>query len=93
LSYVRMGKSTADIILAVFNFTPVPREGYRIGVPDGGFWREILNSDAEQYWGSGQGNYGGVEADPEPWHGRPYSLRLQLPPLSMVLLKNEAVWA
>jgi 1,4-alpha-glucan branching enzyme len=93
LSYVRMGKSTADIILAVFNFTPVPREGYRIGVPDGGFWREILNSDAEQYWGSGQGNYGGVEADPEPWHGRPHSLRLQLPPLSMVLLKNEAVWA
>jgi 1,4-alpha-glucan branching enzyme len=92
LSYVRMGKSTADIILAVFNFTPVPREGYQIGVPDGGYWRELLNSDAEAYWGSGQGNYGGVEADPEPWHGRPYSLRLHLPPLSMVLLKNEAVW-
>jgi 1,4-alpha-glucan branching enzyme len=92
LSYLRMGKSTADIILAVFNFTPVPRDGYRIGVPDGGFWREILNSDAEAYWGSGQGNYGGVEADAYPWHGRPYSLRLQLPPLSMILLKNEAVW-
>ena len=92
LSFIRMGKSTADIILAVFNFTPVPREGYRIGVPDGGYWREILNSDAEAYWGSGQGNYGGVEAEAQPWHGRPYSLRLQLPPLSVVLLKNEAVW-
>ncbi len=93
LSFVRMGKSTADIILAVFNFTPVPRESYRIGVPDGGFWREILNSDAEAYWGSGQGNYGGVEAEPTPWHGRPHSLRMHLPPLSVVLLKNEAVWA
>jgi 1,4-alpha-glucan branching enzyme len=92
LSYVRMGKSTADIILAVFNFTPVPRENYRIGVPDGGYWKEILNSDAEAYWGSGHGNYGGAEAIAEPWHGRPYSLRLQLPPLSMILLKNEAVW-
>ncbi len=92
LSYVRMCKSNADIILAVFNFTPVPREGYTIGVPDGGYWREILNSDAEHYWGSGQGNYGGVEAEANPWHGRPYSLRLQLPPLSMILLKNEAVW-
>jgi 1,4-alpha-glucan branching enzyme len=92
LSFVRMGKTTADIILAVFNFTPVPRESYRIGVPDGGFWREILNSDAEVYWGSGQGNYGGMEAEAYPWHGRPYSLPLRLPPLSMVLLKNEAVW-
>lgn len=92
LSFIRIGKSTADIILAVFNFTPVPREGYTIGVPDGGYWREILNSDAEHYGGSGQGNYGGVEALPEPWHGRQYSLKLQLPPLSMVLLKNEAVW-
>ena len=92
LSFLRMGKTTADIILAVFNFTPVPREGYTIGVPDGGYWREILNSDAEYYGGSGQGNYGGVEAVPEPWHGRQYSVKLQLPPLSMVLLKNEAVW-
>jgi 1,4-alpha-glucan branching enzyme len=93
LSYLRMGKSTADIILAVFNFTPVPRENYRIGVPDGGYWKEILNSDAQEYWGSGQGNYGGVEAEATPWHGRPYSLKLHLPPLSMVLFKSEADWA
>jgi 1,4-alpha-glucan branching enzyme len=92
LSFIRMAKSNADMILAVFNFTPVPREGYRIGVPDGGFWREILNSDAQEYWGSGQGNYGGLEAEATPWHGRPYSLKLHLPPLSMVLLKSEAVW-
>jgi 1,4-alpha-glucan branching enzyme len=93
LSYVRMGKSTADILLVVCNFTPVTREAYRIGAPDGGFWREILNSDAESYWGSGQGNYGGVEAEAVPWHGRHYSVSLQVPPLSIVVLKNEAVWA
>jgi 1,4-alpha-glucan branching enzyme len=92
LSYVRMGKSTADIILVVLNLTPVPRDGYTIGVPDGGYWKEILNSDADIFWGSGQGNYGGAEAEANPWHGRPYSLRLQLPPLSMIVLKNEAVW-
>jgi 1,4-alpha-glucan branching enzyme len=92
LSFVRMGKSSADIILAVLNFTPVPREAYRIGVPDGGFWKEILNSDAQDYWGSGHGNYGGVEAEATPSHGRQYSLKLHLPPLGMVLLKNEAVW-
>jgi 1,4-alpha-glucan branching enzyme len=93
LSFIRIAESTGDIILAVFNFTPVPRASYRIGVPDGGRWTEILNSDASEYWGSGGGNYGGVTADPSPWHGRPYSLNLYLPPLAAVFLKSEATWA
>jgi 1,4-alpha-glucan branching enzyme len=93
LSFIRIAESTGDIILAVFNFTPVPRENYRIGVPDGGRWKEILNSDASEYWGSGGGNYGGVTAEPSPWHGRPYSLNLYLPALAAVFLKSEATWA
>jgi 1,4-alpha-glucan branching enzyme len=92
LSFVRIAESTGDIVLAVFNFTPVPRPNYRIGVPDGGHWREILNSDASEYWGSGGGNYGGVTAEPSPWHGRPYSLELYLPPLAALLFKSKATW-
>ena len=60
------------------NFTPVPRQNYRIGVPFDGFWQEALNSDAPLYGGSGQGNIGGVEASPVPMHGRPYSLNMTL---------------
>jgi 1,4-alpha-glucan branching enzyme len=73
-------------VLAVFNFTPVPREGYRLGVPFSGRWVEVLNSDAEVYGGSGWGNMGGVEAISEPWHGRPYSVSVALPPLGAVFL-------
>jgi 1,4-alpha-glucan branching enzyme len=58
-----------------------------VGVPAGGFWKELLNSDALDYWGSGQGNLGGVEALPQPFHGRPYSLNLTLPPLGIVFFK------
>jgi len=76
-------------VLAVCNFTPVPRWGYRLGVPRGGFWAEILNGDALVYGGSGLGNLGGVDADEVPVHGRPYSLRLNLPPLAIVLLRME----
>src|SRR5262245_20762312 len=73
-------------VLAVFNFTPVPRESYRLGVPCGGRWTEALNGDAPVYGGSGWGNLGGVEAAAEPWHGRPFSLSLTLPPLAAVFL-------
>ena len=73
----------------VCNFTPVPRIGYRLGVPKGGFWRELLNSDAKEYGGSGMGNLGGVLAEENPVHGRPYSLSLTLPPLAAVFLKAE----
>ena len=73
-------------VLAVFNFTPLPREGYQVGVPEGGYWRELVSGDATVYGGSGWGNMGGAGARPEAWHGRPWSLRLTLPPLAAVLL-------
>jgi len=90
VSFLRKGACTKDLILAAANFTPVPRMNYRIGVPRGGFWREILNSDAAEYGGSGQGNMGGVEAAPLPCHGHYSSVALTLPPLGIVFLKNEA---
>jgi hypothetical protein len=74
----------------VFNFTPVAHFNYRLGVPRGGLWRELLNSDATEYGGSGQGNLGGVEAAPVPVHGRPWSLTLTLPPLGALFLKSDA---
>jgi len=86
-SYLRKGKASGETVLAVFNFTPVVREGYRVGVPAGGFWAEILNSDSARYGGSNCGNLGGVEAAPVALHGRPCSLSLTLPPLGMLLLK------
>jgi 1,4-alpha-glucan branching enzyme len=87
LSFLRRGKSPYDVVVAVFNFTPVPRIGYRIGVPEAGYWRELLNSDARLYGGSGMGNAGGVQAEPTRWHGRPYSLHLTLPPLGVLFLR------
>jgi 1,4-alpha-glucan branching enzyme len=90
LSWVRQGVSKDDIVVAVFNFTPVPRHGYLVGVPTGGTWRELLNSDAEVYGGSGMGNGGEIEAQPGKHHGRPYSLSLTLPPLRALFLKPES---
>ncbi len=89
ISFIRKGKSS-DIMLAVCNFTPVPRYNYRIGVPAGGFWKEVLNSDAQEYGGTGHGNFGGVEAEPIPFHGRHHSLSLTLPPLGIIFFKKEA---
>ncbi|WP_338203837.1 1,4-alpha-glucan branching protein GlgB [Candidatus Nephthysia bennettiae] len=76
-------------LLAVFNFTPMRRVGYRTGVPLGGSWRELLNSDAETYGGGGWGNLGATEAEEVPWHGRPHSLALTLPALSAVFFAGE----
>jgi 1,4-alpha-glucan branching enzyme len=73
-------------LLALCNFTPVPRENLRCGVPEGGFWRELLNSDATEYGGSGVGNDGGVAAAAGPWRGWPGVLTLTAPPLACVLL-------
>jgi 1,4-alpha-glucan branching enzyme len=87
LTILRTGRAAGDAILVACNFTPLPRENYLTGVPSGGFWREVLNSDAEHYGGSGWGNLGGVEAVPVPVHGRPKSLTLTLPPLGCVFLK------
>jgi 1,4-alpha-glucan branching enzyme len=89
VSFIRTGKSTRDVTLVICNFTPVQRHNYRVGVPHGGFWREVLNSDAKHYGGSGQGNLGGIEATPVPFHGEYYSLSLVLPPLGTVILKKE----
>ena len=89
LSLFRKSRSTSEIILVVLNFTPTPRYNYRVGAPRGGLWQEILNSDAEEYGGSGHGNFGGIEAIPVEIHGRPYSLKLTLPPLGAVFFKSE----
>jgi 1,4-alpha-glucan branching enzyme len=89
ISFIRKGRSTDGIVLAVGNFTPVPRYNYRVGVPRGGFWKELLNSDAKEYGGSGQGNLGKVEAAKIQCHNRPCSLNLTLPPLSVLFLMSE----
>ncbi len=72
----------------VVNGTPIPRHNYRVGVPEEGLWQERLNSDAEAYGGSGVGNYGEVETTPVPYHGRPSSVVLTLPPLAVVVLER-----
>jgi len=89
VSLIRKGRTTDTIVLGVFNFTPVPRHNYRLGVPRGGFWREILNSDAKEYGGSGQGNIGGVEAAPISVHGRLHSVHAVVPPLGAVFFASE----
>ena len=85
---MRRNRAGARWVLVACNFTPVPRDGYRVGVPSAGRWTESLNSDAVRYGGSGVGNLGGVEATARPAHGRPYSIVLTLPPLAAVLLQG-----
>jgi 1,4-alpha-glucan branching enzyme len=89
LSLMRKGHGSDDVIIIVCNFTPVPRFDYRVGAPREGFWQEILNSDAEDYGGSGIGNLGRIEATPVSHHGRPHTLTVTLPPLGVVFLKCE----
>jgi 1,4-alpha-glucan branching enzyme len=88
LAFLRRAANPAENILVALNFTPVPRYNYLIGVPESGLWHEIMNSDAQQYGGSGHGNFGGVVAVNEPCHGRPYSIVVTLPPLAAVFFKN-----
>jgi 1,4-alpha-glucan branching enzyme len=78
----------SDWVLCAFNFTPLPRPNYRAGVPVGGHWQELFNSDAPNYGGSGQGNFGGVEAKPVPAHGHMRSVSLTIPPLGAVVLRS-----
>jgi 1,4-alpha-glucan branching enzyme len=89
LTLMRKGPAEADTLLVVCNFTPVPRDAFRIGAPAGGSWREILNSDAQEYGGSALGNLGAVEARDRPMHGRPFSLEIMLPPLAAVYFKRQ----
>jgi 1,4-alpha-glucan branching enzyme len=86
LVFLRKSQNTNPVLVAC-NFTPMPRHDYRVGVPRGGFWSELLNSDAPLYGGSGAGNYGGVEAQPIPCDGHAQSISVTLPPLGAIFLK------
>ncbi len=88
LSFVRYAADRRDFLVCVVNYTPIKREGYRLGVPEKGRYRELINTDAPVYWGSGAVN-ASLATEDVPWHWRPASLRLTLPPLSLVVLKPE----
>jgi 1,4-alpha-glucan branching enzyme len=87
LAFVRRGSSSRDVLVVCCNFTPVLRQGYRLGVPSAGSYEEIFNSDSAWYGGSNTGNGGGLQSSPHPHHGREHSLTLTLPPLAVVVLK------
>jgi 1,4-alpha-glucan branching enzyme len=89
LAYIRRGSDPSDFLAVACNFTPVPRHNYRLGVPEGGWYQEIFNSDSAFYGGSNVGNYPGVMAEESESHGRPYSIQLTLPPLAVVVLKPQ----
>jgi len=89
LSFVRKGSEPGQVVLVILNMTPVPRYNYRVGVPGDGDWKEILNSDAREYGGSGMGNFGGVEANPVPYHGEEQSINVVLPPLGIVMFAKQ----
>lgn len=90
ISFLRRSADGRRCVLAVFNYAPVPRVGYRVGVPSGGTWVERLNGDAEVYGGSGAGNLGRLEAEAIPFHGAPWSVSMTLPPLAAVFLSPAA---
>jgi 1,4-alpha-glucan branching enzyme len=87
LSFIRYADDASDFVVVLCNCTPVPRQGYRVGVPAAGFYGELLNSDSEVYGGSNLGNSGGVTSEPLPMHGFDQSISLTLPPLAMLMLK------
>jgi len=87
IAFQRRARNQDNAIVVICNFTPVVRDDYRIGVPRPGYYREMLNTDSGYYWGSGVGNGGGVNAEPIPWNGKPWSISLRLPPLSASYFK------
>jgi 1,4-alpha-glucan branching enzyme len=89
VSLIRFARDRRDYLVSIFNFTPVPRPGYRIGVPDPGYYAELVNSDSEHFGGSNAGNGGGVWTDPTPAHGFGQSLGLMVPPLGCLYLKRR----
>jgi 1,4-alpha-glucan branching enzyme len=89
IAFLRKPKDGGAPVLVACNFTPLPRTNYVLGVPSGGTWRELLNSDAREFGGAGWGNLGAVDAAPVTAHGRPWSISVTLPPLSTVMLKGE----
>ena len=90
VSFLRRGRDPQEQLLFVCNFTPVVRQNYRVGVPVSGLWKEVLNSDAPLYGGSGQGNFGGLQASPLPIHGQSHSLNMTLPPLGILVYQPES---
>jgi 1,4-alpha-glucan branching enzyme len=88
LTYMRLRKDGTSPVVVACNFTPVPRRGYRLGVPSEGHWLELLNSNAKIYGGTDEGNFGGRLTDPIPTHGFDNSLLLNLPPLAIVVFKQ-----
>lgn len=88
ISFIRRALGANDIILVVCNFTPVPRYNYKVNVPEPGIWRELLNSDAREYGGSGMGNLGGIAAIPSSCPPNRYTMALTLPPLGVLFFKN-----
>jgi 1,4-alpha-glucan branching enzyme len=89
LSFIRRGRNSEDFVVAILNATPVVRGDYRVGVPAPGFYKELMNTDATIYGGSGVGNLGGVRSDDHPVQGRPHSLLLTLPPLAALIFKPQ----
>src|SRR6266568_3808068 len=89
VSFARRARNPDHMVISVCNFTPVLRKNYRLGVPKGGRWKEVLNSDALEYGGSGQGNLGGVDAYPRPSHGKSDSISITIPPLSALFFRSE----
>jgi 1,4-alpha-glucan branching enzyme len=89
IAFERLAKDRRSAVTIVCNFTPVPRYGYRIGVHEWGTYAEVLNTDSSLYGGSNLGNAGAVQAEPTPYHGRPHSLSLTLPPLAILILRKQ----
>ncbi len=89
LSFIRKSRDGGETVLVACNFTPIPRENYLLGVPHEGYWRELVNSDASCYGGSGIGNHGGAHSHPVPAHGRYHAIRITLPPLAVVYFRHE----
>jgi 1,4-alpha-glucan branching enzyme len=87
VSFIRRAENPSDYLLFVCNSTPVPRHGYRIGVPEPGFFQEVLNTDAEMFGGSNMGNGGMVSTEDKPMHGQPQSVSITLPPLAVVAFR------
>jgi 1,4-alpha-glucan branching enzyme len=89
IAFIRRAKDPDDYIVVVCNFTPIPRQGYRIGVPERCFYEEMMNSDSKEYWGSNMGNLGGVLSEEVPWHGKPCSIEMTIPPLAALYFKPQ----
>ena len=90
ISFLRKGKKPGDYLVVVCNFTPVPRENYRIGIPEAGNFKVIFNSDSDKFWGSSFSNKTDYTSDESPKHGLDFSVALDLPPLSVIVLKPES---